>query len=80
MSLTELSLAGYNLPSPSPRKVWPKQIQESRKKNLQCVEISFAVTCFVFNIVVGFLNIVVDIYNIEGGFFKNNVHGILLVV
>jgi len=30
MSLTKLSLAGNNLPSPSPRKVWSIQIQESR--------------------------------------------------
>jgi len=30
MLLTKLSLAGNNLPSPSPRKVWSKQIQESR--------------------------------------------------
>jgi len=29
MSLTKLFLAGNNLPSPSPRKVWSKQIQES---------------------------------------------------
>jgi len=31
MSLTKLSLAGNNLPSTSPRKVWSKQIQESLK-------------------------------------------------
>jgi len=31
MSLTKLSLAGNNLPSPSPGKVWSEQIQESRK-------------------------------------------------
>jgi len=29
MSLTELSLAGNNLPNPSPREVRPKKIQES---------------------------------------------------
>ena len=36
MSLTKLSLAGKNLPNPSTRKVWSKQIQESRKFFLQC--------------------------------------------
>jgi len=30
MSLTKLSLAGNNLPNSRPRKVWSKQIQESR--------------------------------------------------
>jgi len=30
MSLTKLSLAGNNVPNPSPRKVWSKIIQESR--------------------------------------------------
>jgi len=29
MALNKLSLAGNNLPSPSPRKFWSKQIQES---------------------------------------------------
>jgi len=36
MSLTKLSLAGNNLPIPSPRKDWSKQIQESLKFLLQC--------------------------------------------
>jgi len=36
MSVTKLSLAGNNLPNPSPRKVWSKQIQESRTFFLQC--------------------------------------------
>jgi len=31
MSLTKLPLAGNILPTPSPRKVWSKQIQESCK-------------------------------------------------
>jgi len=31
MSLTKLSLAGNDIPNPSPRKVWLKIIQESRK-------------------------------------------------
>jgi len=31
MSLTKLSMAGNNLPSPNARKVWSKQVQESRK-------------------------------------------------
>jgi len=31
MSLTKLSLAGNNLPSSSPRKVWSKRTQESRR-------------------------------------------------
>ena len=30
MTFSKLSLAGNNLPSLSPRKVWSKQIQESR--------------------------------------------------
>jgi len=29
MSLTKISLAGNNLPSPTPWKVWSKQVQES---------------------------------------------------
>jgi len=36
MSLTKLSLAGNNLPNPSPWKVWSKQIQESHQFLLQC--------------------------------------------
>ena len=36
MSITKLSLAGNNLPNPSPWKVWSKQIQESRNFSLQC--------------------------------------------
>jgi len=36
MSLTKLSLAGNNLANRSPRKVWSKEIQESRKSFLQC--------------------------------------------
>ena len=36
MSLTKLSLAGNNLSRHSPRKVWSKQIQESRKSFSQC--------------------------------------------
>jgi len=36
MSLTKLSLAGINLPNPSPRKVWSKQIQEPGKFFLRC--------------------------------------------
>jgi len=34
MSLTKLSQAMNNLPGPSPRKVWSKQIQESHKKKI----------------------------------------------
>jgi len=35
--LTKLSLAVNNLPCPSPRKVWSKQIQESYTFFLQCI-------------------------------------------
>jgi len=37
MSLTKLSLANNDLPSPSPRNFWSKQIQESRIYFLQCM-------------------------------------------
>ena len=37
MSLTKLSLAGNNVPNPSPREVWSKIIQESRNISLQCM-------------------------------------------
>jgi len=37
MSLTKLSLAGNNLRSPSPRRVWSEQIQECCTFFLQCI-------------------------------------------
>jgi len=40
MSLTKLSLAGNNVPNPSPLKVWSKIIQESCNIFLQCRVVS----------------------------------------
>jgi len=37
--LQKLSLAGNNIPIPRPRKVWSKQIQESRNFFLQFVSV-----------------------------------------
>jgi len=38
MFLTKLSLAGHNVPNPSPWKVWSKIIQESCNIFLQCTD------------------------------------------